>query len=415
MAQTIKIKRSTGSAAPSTLAQGELAYSKGSDTLYVGDPAAANTPIAVGGAIKNNAGSPVLATGVTAAEIRTLIDVDQAGTDNSTNVTLGGTLDYLTISGQTITRNAIDLSTDVTGSLPNTSVSGLGSLATLSTVGANEITDNSVGAAELNVSGNGTSGQALVSDGDGTFSWSTISVTDVDVSVANLQTRLGQISTATNFGTGASADVTFSADVTISGDLTVSGTTTTVNTETINLADNIITLNSNETGTPSENAGMEVERGTSTNTVLRWNETSDRWEFTNDGSTYYNIPISTEYGTGDITAVTAGNGLTGGATSGAATLNVGAGTGISVAADSVSLATAGAGAATYSSGISAITVDAYGRVTSVTGSAGYTTNDGDITSVQISSTDASITGTGTGTAGAISFDLEVGTIDGGTY
>jgi len=38
---------------------------------------------------------------------------------------------------------------------------------------------------------------------------------------------------------------------------------------------------------------------------------------------------------GDITAVTAGNGLTGGATSGAATLNVGAGTAITVAADTV--------------------------------------------------------------------------------
>ena len=48
---------------------------------------------------------------------------------------------------------------------------GLGSLATLSAVGASQITDNSVGAAELNVSGNGTSGQALLSDGDGTMSW----------------------------------------------------------------------------------------------------------------------------------------------------------------------------------------------------------------------------------------------------
>jgi len=45
MTQTIKIKRSTGSAAPSTLAQGELAYTKGTSRLYVGDPAAANTPL----------------------------------------------------------------------------------------------------------------------------------------------------------------------------------------------------------------------------------------------------------------------------------------------------------------------------------------------------------------------------------
>ena len=36
MAQVIKIKRSTGTSAPGTLAQGELAYSKGSDTFYVG-------------------------------------------------------------------------------------------------------------------------------------------------------------------------------------------------------------------------------------------------------------------------------------------------------------------------------------------------------------------------------------------
>jgi len=63
-------------------------------------------------------------------------------------------------------------------------------------------------------------------------------------------------------------------------DLIVAGTSTTVNTETINLADNIITLNSNETGAPSQNAGVEVERGTSDNVQLNWNESSDDWEFT---------------------------------------------------------------------------------------------------------------------------------------
>jgi len=53
-----------------------------------------------------------------ASTARATLDVDQAGTDNSTNVTLAGTLDYLTIIGQQITRNAIDLTTDVTGTLP---------------------------------------------------------------------------------------------------------------------------------------------------------------------------------------------------------------------------------------------------------------------------------------------------------
>ena len=54
----------------------------------------------------------------TAADARTNLDVDAAGTDNSTNVTLAGTPDYITIVGQVITRNAIDLAADVSGDLP---------------------------------------------------------------------------------------------------------------------------------------------------------------------------------------------------------------------------------------------------------------------------------------------------------
>jgi hypothetical protein len=57
---------------------------------------------------------------------------------------------------------------------------GLGSLATLSTVNASTITDNSVGAAELNVSGNGTSGYFLRSDGDGSFTWAVPATSSVD-------------------------------------------------------------------------------------------------------------------------------------------------------------------------------------------------------------------------------------------
>ena len=67
-------------------------------------------------------------------------------------------------------------------------------------------------------------------------------------------------------------------DATISGNLTVSGTTTTINTETINLADNIITLNSNfTTGVPTENAGIEIRRGSSATRQFIWQETNSRW------------------------------------------------------------------------------------------------------------------------------------------
>ena len=57
-----------------------------------------------------------------AAAQRTTLGVDAAGTDNSTAVTLAGSLDYITISGQEITRNAIDLAADVTGELPASAV-----------------------------------------------------------------------------------------------------------------------------------------------------------------------------------------------------------------------------------------------------------------------------------------------------
>ena len=49
---------------------------------------------------------------------------------------------------------------------------GLGALSVLDEVNADTIVNNSVGANELNVAGDGTSGQLLTSDGDGTFSWS---------------------------------------------------------------------------------------------------------------------------------------------------------------------------------------------------------------------------------------------------
>ena len=93
--------------------------------------------------------------------------------------------------------------------------------------------------------------------------------------------------------------------------------------------------------------------------------------------------------TGDITSVTAGNGLTGGATSGGATLNVGAGTAITVAADTVgvnSTCNSTWNAKTTCTGTTTPSntqtfTNKSGNISQWTNDSGYTTCTGDITGV----------------------------------
>lgn len=69
----------------------------------------------------------------------------------------------------------------------------------------------------------------------------------------------------------------FGGNLKVVGNLIVQGSQTIINTEEVNLADNIIRLNSNATGSASENAGIEIERGNDANKTFIWNETSDKW------------------------------------------------------------------------------------------------------------------------------------------
>ena len=295
MAQVIKIKRSTGSSAPGTLAVGELAYSKGSDTFYIGDPATANTPIAIGPAIKNNAGTAVLATGITAAEIRTLAGVDAAGTDNS--------------------------------------------------------------------------------------------------SVANLRTNLTAISDSTTIGDATDVTITMAGALTVTGDLTVNGTTTTVNSTNTTLDDNLIELNSGASSNAND-SGIVIERGsTGDNAIIMWDESADKFQVgttTATASSTGNLTVTT----GTLVANVEGN-VTGNLTIGGH------------AVDDIDITSEASDADDHLMTALAIKnrIEDYG----------YTTATGDITQVIVSSTDSSITGGGTGATGNISFDLQVGTIDGGTY
>ena len=72
---------------------------------------------------------------------------------------------------------------------------------------------------------------------------------------------------------------TFNGNLTITGTLTVQGTTTTIESNTLTVGDNIIVLNNDVTGTPSQDAGIEIERGSSDNALIGWKEDGDIFEF----------------------------------------------------------------------------------------------------------------------------------------
>lgn len=49
------------------------------------------------------------------------------------------------------------------------------------------------------------------------------------------------------------------------------------------------TLNRDAAGAPTEDCQLEVERGDEANTAIRWNEATQKWQYTNDGTNWYNL------------------------------------------------------------------------------------------------------------------------------
>jgi len=69
-----------------------------------------------------------------------------------------------------------------------------------------------------------------------------------------------------------------SGNATVEGDLTVSGDTTTLSTTNSVVSDKLIELANGTSGTPSGDAGIVVERGSSDNAALIWDESADTWK-----------------------------------------------------------------------------------------------------------------------------------------
>ena len=73
-------------------------------------------------------------------------------------------------------------------------------------------------------------------------------------------------------------EVDSDGNATVEGNLTVSGTTTTISTTNTVVADKFIELGNGVSGTPSGDAGIVIERGSSANAGLIWDESADTWK-----------------------------------------------------------------------------------------------------------------------------------------
>ena len=113
--------------------------------------------------------------------------------------------------------------------------------------------------------------------------------------VATIVGTTNEITVSPNSGHNAAVtvglpdNVEITGNLQVGGNLNVIGTVNSVNTTQINIEDNKVKLNSNFAGTPTTDAGITVERGLETDVEILWNETSDNWTLTNNGTAYHAI------------------------------------------------------------------------------------------------------------------------------
>lgn len=89
----------------------------------------------------------------------------------------------------------------------------------------------------------------------------------------------------------SSSGGTISGDVGITGNLVVTGKAVYANTQTVLIADNIITLNAaiDQSSAPTSSAGIEIDRGSEPNAKLLFDESVHHWQYTNDDSVWHKI------------------------------------------------------------------------------------------------------------------------------
>ena len=271
----IKIKRTTGTTAPSSLNAGELAFSGGTGTagnmgqrLFIGDPANSNAVTVIGGNYFSNLMDH--AHGTTTASSVLIVDANKStselrtaalylGTSGSDTLITATAAELNTLDGITSTAaelNLLDGSTagtvvaskavvvdsnkDITG-YRNITLTGELDAATLDVSGDIDV-DGTTNLDNTDIDG------SLTVDGAIDFNATTLDIDatddiDIDTSDTTGGIAIGTANSGVPISIGhTTSEVTVNDNMTVTGNLTVSGTTTTVNSTTVSIADPIFEL-----------------------------------------------------------------------------------------------------------------------------------------------------------------------------